>query len=241
MGKGDKLQIKTRSQTCRISPFPLSSFVIRKKKGCEKSFERKYWDEASCSVCMEVPHNAVLLLCSSHDKGCRPFMCATSCRHSNCLEQYKKAYMKADSSQNVTRSHGSFDDSNFTSALNYTYGKTEVSNLLCPLCRGKVKGWTVVKPARKYLNAKKRTCMQDNCLFQGSYKELKKHVRAEHPRACPRDVDPVLTEKWKKLENDRALDDVFSTIRSTMPGAIIMGDYVIERTNRRFPRAMWMT
>lgn len=229
MAKGNKLQIKTRSQTRRISPFSLSSFVIHKKKGSEKSSEKKYWEEASCSVCMEVPHNGVLLLCSSHDKGCRPFMCATSCRHSNCLEQYKKAYMKVNSTQNgAGGSRGSFSDSNL--------------NLLCPLCRGQVKGWTVVEPARKYFNAKKRTCMEDNCSFRGSYKALKKHVKTKHPCARPRKVDPVLAEKWKKLENDRELDDVFSTIRSTMPGAIIMGDYVIERPNsHRLPRGMWMT
>ncbi|GFQ02422.1 hypothetical protein PHJA_002386100 [Phtheirospermum japonicum] len=142
---------------------------------------------------MEYPHNAVLLLCSSYEKGCRPYMCATSHRYSNCLEQYKKAH----------------------------YG------LLCPLCRGQVKGWTVVDPARKYLNSKKRSCMQDNCSFLGNYKDLRKHVKSEHPLARPRDVDPTRAEMWKKLENERELDDVFSTIRSTMPGAVVMGDYVI--------------
>lgn len=58
--------------------------------------------------------------------------------------------------------------------------------------------------------------------------KLRKHVRREHPSARPLEVDPSLAEKWKKLEHERELNDVFSTIRSAMPGAIVMGDYVID-------------
>eukprot|EP00252_Welwitschia_mirabilis_P001706 TRINITY_DN1162_c0_g1_i1.p1 TRINITY_DN1162_c0_g1~~TRINITY_DN1162_c0_g1_i1.p1 ORF type:complete len:421 (-),score=80.74 TRINITY_DN1162_c0_g1_i1:313-1575(-) len=50
----------------------------------------KEWDDARCAVCMDHPHNAVLLLCSSYEKGCRPYMCDTSYRHSNCLDQYRR-------------------------------------------------------------------------------------------------------------------------------------------------------
>ncbi|PSR94933.1 Cytosolic carboxypeptidase [Actinidia chinensis var. chinensis] len=50
----------------------------------------KEWDEASCPICMDHPHNAVLLLCTSHDKGCRSYICDTSYRHSNCLDRFKK-------------------------------------------------------------------------------------------------------------------------------------------------------
>ncbi|GJX80862.1 forkhead box protein G1, putative isoform 1 [Tanacetum coccineum] len=184
-----------------------------------KSSEKKEWKDATCSVCMECPHKAVLLLCDSYHKNCRPYMCATSYRYSNCLDQYKKAYTKVNSTQN---------DPNISS---------DTEELLCPLCRGQVKGWTVVKRARKYLNAKKRSCMQDNCLFVGSYKDLRKHVRASHPLARPREVDASLVEKWKKFENDSELNDVISTIYSTMSGAVIEGDYVIEDDNRDNSRA----
>lgn len=54
---------------------------------------RNDWEDVTCSVCMETPHNAVLLRCSSHEKGCRPYMCDTSYRHSNCLDQYCKAHL----------------------------------------------------------------------------------------------------------------------------------------------------
>lgn len=110
--------------------------------------------------------------------------------------------------------------------------KSEVMELAaCPLCRGEVKGWTVVEPAREYLNNKQRSCMQDNCSFLGTYKELQKHVRSDHPCAKPREVDPTLQQKWMRLEHEREREDVISTIRSSMPRSVVFGDYVIDMTN----------
>ncbi|KAL1214697.1 hypothetical protein V5N11_010585 [Cardamine amara subsp. amara] len=174
-----------------------------KEKGHGKALKGKAWKGVTCPVCLEIPHNSVVLLCSSYHKGCRPYMCATGNRFSNCLEQYKKAYAKDE----------------------------KPAELLCPLCRGQVKGWTVVEDARKYLNSKKRACMKENCLFFGSYRQLKKHVKEVHPRAKPRAIDPVLEEKWKKLEVERERSDVISTVMSSTPGAVVFGDYVIEPYN----------
>uniref|UniRef100_A0A7N0V9I8 Uncharacterized protein n=1 Tax=Kalanchoe fedtschenkoi TaxID=63787 RepID=A0A7N0V9I8_KALFE len=188
--------------------------------------EKKLWEAARCSVCMECPHNAVLLLCSSHHKGCRPYMCATSHRFSNCLDQYKKAYTKTTAIQNAQL--GSMGASKSVSDLSDE--KVEVAELSCPLCRGQVKGWTVVESARGYLNSKKRTCMHDKCCFVGNYRRLRKHVKTHHPLAKPRQVDPALEAKWKRFERERERDDVISTVTSSMPGAIVLGDYVIERT-----------
>ncbi|XP_074559654.1 uncharacterized protein LOC141815601 [Curcuma longa] len=199
----------------RSAPYPSPSFhrVIPKKGELKttSTSEKKDWKGATCPVCMEYPHNAVLLLCSSHDKGCRPYMCATSHRYSNCLEQFKKAHAK-------------------TTAMNanWSWKKSEVTELGCPLCRGQVKGWTVVEPAREYLNQKRRSCTQDECTFNGNYKELRKHVRSSHPRAKPQAVDPVHEQKWRNMENQRERADVISTIRSSMPRSVILGDYVIE-------------
>ncbi|CAF2140654.1 hypothetical protein BRARA_B02293 [Brassica rapa] len=159
---------------------------------------KKQWSGTKCSVCLESPHNAVLLLCSSYHKGCRPYMCATSTRFANCLDQYRK-------------SHGS-----------------EQLPLLCPLCRGQVKGWTVVEEARAHFNSKRRTCMQENCSFKGNFKKLKKHMTEKHPHACPRAIDPALETQWKRLERERDRRDVISTIMSSTPGAVVLGDYVIE-------------
>lgn len=227
MAKGTRGRRRIFSRQCRPTPYPLASCNPKK---CSKTLEKKDWIDATCSVCMEYPHNAVLLLCSSHDKGCRPYMCGTSVRYSNCLDQYKKANAKVTSPlQNQPSSHGPEDDLNVGPVEN-----CEVTLLACPLCRGQVKGWTVVEPAREYLNAKNRSCTQDNCPFAGTYKELRKHVRADHPCARPREVDPALEQKWRRLERELERDDVVSTIRSSMPGAVVFGDYVLEGSHYEF-------
>ncbi|KAG0485430.1 hypothetical protein HPP92_009298 [Vanilla planifolia] len=211
----------------RASPYPVSrSYCWESPEKCnlKRKFlmERKEWEEATCSVCMEFPHNAVLLLCSSHDKGCRPYMCGTSYRHSNCLDQFKTAYTKVRRSQSSSMVEGP--------GLSFCRS-SEALELACPLCRGQVKGWTVVEPARKFLNKKKRSCMQDDCSFVGTYKELKRHVKYEHPLAKPWQIDPELEEKWRTLELEREREDVISTIRSSMPRSVLYGDYVIEMTS----------
>ncbi|KAL8478595.1 hypothetical protein ACS0TY_030469 [Phlomoides rotata] len=226
MAKGTRGRRGIASRQCRPSPYPLPS--CNEEGGMQQTIcskvIKKDWEGATCSVCMECPHNAVLLLCSSHEKGCRPYMCGTSFRYSNCLDQYKKAYTKAASSQSRP-AHDSFD-----TQVNgpFSAQSVEKTELACPLCRGQVKGWTVVEPAREHLNATKRNCMQDNCAFIGTYKEVRKHVKAEHPSARPRKVDPTLEQKWRRLEQEREREDVMSTVRSSMPGAVFFGDYVIE-------------
>ncbi|KAH0897288.1 hypothetical protein HID58_046856 [Brassica napus] len=109
--------------------------------------------------------------------------------------------------------------------------KSELGNLTCPLCRGQVKGWTIVQPARDFLNLKQRICMQGNCVFAGSFRELRKHMKTDHPCAKPREVDPDVELNWRRLEIEQDRADVISTIRSMMPGATVFGDYVIETNN----------
>ncbi|XP_010539627.1 PREDICTED: uncharacterized protein LOC104813642 [Tarenaya hassleriana] len=207
MGKTNKENHKAKTST----PHPLLSCCkkVGKKRDSEKEdtkdSSQKEWTGSTCPICLERPHNAVLLLCSSYHKGCRPYMCATGSRFSNCLEQYKKTYSKEEN--------------------------TARPELCCPLCRGQVKGWTVVENARQYFNSKKRACMQESCSFVGSFRKLKKHMKEKHPHSCPRAVDPALEAKWKKLENERDRRDTISTIMSSTPGAIVFGDYVIEPYN----------
>ncbi|KAK1560337.1 hypothetical protein Q3G72_025467 [Acer saccharum] len=231
MAKGGKGRRRIASRRYRSTPYSLPTWNhsisedLYPKK-CSKALDKKDWEDATCSVCMECPHNAVLLLCSSHDKGCRPYMCGTSFRYSNCLDQYKKAYTKVISSNH--EGNGSADNPIVVSDSGLPVEKCDAMELACPLCRGQVKGWTVVEPARDYLNAKQRSCMQDDCSFVGTYKELRKHMKVDHPTARPREVDPSVEQKWRRLEREREHDDVISTIRSTMPGAMVLGDYVIE-------------
>ncbi|XP_010247975.1 PREDICTED: uncharacterized protein LOC104590905 [Nelumbo nucifera] len=227
------------SRQYRSTPYPLPSChgKVMEKEINQKnsnSLEKNDWEDATCSVCLEYPHNAVLLLYSSHDKGCRPYMCGTSYRYSNCLDQFKKAYTKVKSFLHGQTWQGSANNSTISSGSSWPNEKCEVVELTCPLYRGQVKGWTVVEAARDCLNNKKRSCMQDDCSFIGTYKELRKHVRAEHPSARPRELDPILEQKWRRLERERERDDVISTIRSSIPRAMVLGDYVIEGNHYGF-------
>ncbi|XP_031278303.1 uncharacterized protein LOC116136771 [Pistacia vera] len=262
----------------------------------------KELDEVSCPICMDHPHNAVLLLCSSHEKGCRSFVCDTSYRHSNCLDRFKKL---RESSSSVTLPHSSpinsynasntydvnlalrthFIESNGNHNPNGSNGSPvgfseqpgennienvgrhleiqgegnlnlemgdsvslrerieleEVDvdsslesslNLTCPMCRGAIQGWEVVEEARKYLNLKKRSCSRESCSFVGNYQELRRHARRVHPTTRPSDTDPSRERAWRRLEHQREYGDIVSAIRSSMPGAVVVGDYVIENGER---------
>ncbi|KAL8098084.1 uncharacterized protein LOC141683873 [Apium graveolens] len=239
MAKGIRGRRRIALRQFRATPYPISSCkrdvsnCSSEKKCTNGTDQMKNWEDVTCSVCMEYPHNAVLLLCSSYDKGCRAYMCGTSCRYSNCLDQYKKAYMKVTSHNQNQSLHGATDSNSFLSPPVHSgpvVNHGEVAELVCPLCRGQVKGWTIVEVAREYLNGKKRTCMEDMCSYIGTYKELRKHVKSEHPSARPREVDPVHEKKWRRLEREREREDVISTVTSLVPGSVVFGDYVIERT-----------
>ncbi|XVE72795.1 hypothetical protein DITRI_Ditri11bG0067400 [Diplodiscus trichospermus] len=258
----------------------------------------KELDEVSCPICMDHPHNAVRLLCSSHEKGCRSYICDTSYRHSNCLDRFKKLRanssnssvlphpiptnpqnsntpdvnlaLRTDSiegngSQNLNETNsraggsevniqepsrhldaqgegiieiGDFDsyrggaESEEVDAENISESK---SSLKCPLCRGNILGWEVVEDARKYLNLKKRTCSRESCSYSGNYQELRRHARRVHPTTRPSDIDPSRERAWRRLEHRREYGDIVSAIRSAMPGALVVGDYVIDSGDRLAP------
>lgn len=275
-----------------------------KRRRCTDSDTRalhKELDEVSCPICMDHPHNAVLLQCSSHEKGCRSYICDTSYRHSNCLDRFKKlrddsrsnstlpnslpinsfsssdtsetslplrAHMlDANENQNVNESNDvtsvvmpaglldsiqdpnrqldlrggnvleTGDSESFHDRLEPEEPDVENSSesglsLKCPLCRGTVLGWDVVEEARKYLNLKKRSCSRESCSFVGNYQELRRHARRVHPTTRPSDVDPSRERAWRCLERQREYGDIVSAIRSAMPGAVVVGDYVIENGDR---------
>ncbi|KAL1190573.1 hypothetical protein V5N11_032853 [Cardamine amara subsp. amara] len=215
----------------------------------------KELDEVSCPVCMDHPHNAVLLLCSSHDKGCRSYICDTSYRHSNCLDRFKKLHSESPNdptpesnlasrennyeSQNEhgTASRSSFHRVGDSESLRRRRVEEEeqaedITNLKCPLCRGSVLGWKVVEEVRTYLDLKNRSCSRESCSFTGNYQDLRRHARRIHPTTRPSDTDPSRERAWRRLENQREYGDIVSAIRSAMPGAVVVGDYVIENGDR---------
>ncbi|KAJ4959497.1 hypothetical protein NE237_026608 [Protea cynaroides] len=294
------------SERSRLSPFPCSSNWSRQsssknplepvedareweeatQSASEKSLQSaddvKEWEDARCPVCMEHPHNAVLLLCSSHDKGCRPYMCDTSYRHSNCLDQFRKAFAEApsttvqDSIPDMMSSEATHRDaqdvmyeqtlnssilpsarhslyaqdvmneqtsnssilpsarhslyaqdvtneqtSNSSVLLSARHSQTE---LLCPLCRGMINGWRVVEAARRFMNAKARSCASETCDFFGTYSDLRTHARLEHPLVRPSVADPERQRDWRNLERQRDLGDVLSTIQSAFVEERIQDD-----------------
>ena len=222
----------------RTSPYPSSSSRVRRsapKTSLEPEENVKEWEEARCPVCMEHPHNAVLLICSSHEKGCRPYMCNTSYRHSNCLDQFCKSFTETSSltpqvepqlesqisstnSSHVQSSEANTDDTQEERSEGFvtTQPLDEVKpRLVCPLCRGQIKEWKVVDAARHFMNEKSRSCACETCSFSGTYTDLRKHARLEHPLVRPSAVDPERQRNWRRLERQRDLGDLLSTLQTS--------------------------
>ncbi|KAG8495635.1 hypothetical protein CXB51_013559 [Gossypium anomalum] len=226
------------SDRCRRSPF--SCHQSSPKFPSETEENLKEWEDARCPVCMEHPHNAILLVCSSHEKGCRPYMCDTSYRHSNCFDQFRKSFSDTSATTPEDPQQGAqLVTTNLSSVVNATSESTVselreerteegpsnpsivscenqvLQKLVCPLCRGEVKDWVVVEPARHFMNAKSRSCSSETCNFTGSYKDLRKHARLEHPSARPSEADPERQRNWRRLERQRDLGDLLSTLQSS--------------------------
>ncbi|KAM0941965.1 putative transcription factor C2H2 family [Dioscorea sansibarensis] len=220
----------------------------------------KEWDEVSCSICMDHPHNAVLLICSSHEKGCQSYICDTSYRHSNCLDRFKQSRvnLQDNTSHPEFSVNGNVDEQRFDQGNNglpvvlennndiheqsglaeaqtderisreESGEQVKPDNLKCPLCRGTVMGWIIVKEARQYMDLKSRSCSRESCTFSGNYRELRRHARRVHPTTRPAEVDPSRQRAWRRMEHQREYGDIISAIRSAMPGAIVFGDYVLD-------------
>ncbi|KHN17900.1 uncharacterized protein LOC114382253 [Glycine soja] len=243
-------------ESSRASPYPSSSSCVGRSALKESEENVKEWEEARCPVCMEHPHNAVLLICSSHEKGCRPYMCNTSYRHSNCLDQFCKSF--ADTSSTIPQVESQISDTvesridvpedrnegtvrsridvpedrnegTVQSRIDAPEDRSEdlvtmqtlscendaKSKLVCPLCRGQIKEWKVVEAARHFMNEKSRSCSCETCNFSGTYPDLRKHARLEHPLERPSAVDPERQRSWRRLERQRDLGDLLSTLQTS--------------------------
>ncbi|KAG6468014.1 hypothetical protein ZIOFF_072580 [Zingiber officinale] len=157
-----------------------------------------------CPICLETPHNAVLLNCSSYDKGCRPFMCNTDSSLSNCFDQYQRA--KGFSAATMVPSTASEVSS--SSSQNFQVIPLNFDGLTCPFCRGDVTGFSVVDNVRAYLDMKKRSCQEMDCGYVGNYVELQQHARQEHPNSRPSEVDPERQRAWEIFQQS-VRDSIF--------------------------------
>ena len=172
------------------------------------------WDDLVCPICLDSPHNGVLLQCSSYDNGCRAFVCNTDHLHSNCLDRFITAY--------GTDPPPPPPDEPRSKVLE------ESCKPLCPLCRGEVTGWVIVEEARLRLDEKQRCCEEERCRFTGTYTELRKHAQSEHPDSRPSKIDPARKLDWENFQQSSEIIDVLSTIHSEVPRGVVLGDYVIE-------------
>ncbi|KAJ4880594.1 hypothetical protein Rs2_37649 [Raphanus sativus] len=174
------------------------------------------WDDLVCPICLDSPHNGVLLQCSSHDNGCRAFVCNTDHLHSNCLDRFITACGTTNPPPPPS------DEPPWSKFLE------ESCKPLCPLCRGEVTGWVVVEEARALLDEKQRCCEEERCRFTGTYSELREHARSEHPDSRPSKIDPARKLDWENFQQSSEIIDVLSTIHSEVPRGVVLGDYVIE-------------
>lgn len=233
-------RVRSPSADCnRLHPYSSNSKNIELHKPMNllgSVDEMKEWEEARCSICMETPHNCVLLKCSSHEKGCHPYMCNTSYRHSNCLDQFCKSFASHLSSEvleeipvtsRVSHSREVQSEPQLTSRVSHSRelqsepqrsspcGSELQPKLICPLCRGEIYGYMVLEPARRYMNSKPRSCSSETCEFQGTYPELRKHARSEHPSVRPSEVDPSRQCDWLRMEQERGLEDLLSSMHAS--------------------------
>lgn len=180
------------------------------------------WEDVLCPICLDFPHNCVLLQCSSYEKGCRSFVCDTDQLQSNCLDRFRVAHGMLSGSQSPSMSDA-------TLVRNTNIVNTETTGKpACPLCRGEVTGWVVVEKARVNLDEKKRRCEDEQCAFTGTYLELRQHAQLEHPHAHPSKIDPARQLDWENFQQSSEIVDVLSTIHSEVPRGVVLGDYVIE-------------
>ncbi|GAB2285853.1 hypothetical protein Dimus_020292 [Dionaea muscipula] len=194
----------------------------RKTSDLEDVHLNMSWEGVTCSICLDYPHNGVLLQCSSYGKGCRPFICNTDHLHSNCLERFKTAYGLPVGLKSPSISEADSAVHTELVALESNCKPT------CPLCRGDVNGWVIIEEARLYLDLKTRCCEVERCAFVGTYMELQKHSQLEHPNSHPSRIDPSRKLDWENFQQSSEIIDVLSTIHSETPRGVVLGDYVIE-------------
>ncbi|CAI0389597.1 unnamed protein product [Linum tenue] len=226
----DRRDRSTSFDRYRTSPYSSSSKrpkLSSPKVSSSKPDENiKEFEDARCPVCMEHPHNAILLICSSHDKGCRPYMCDTSYRHSNCFDQFRKSFEQQPSASPPEEAsiRGSTEVvvNSESATVSSSAGTGSIScdnkvppELMCPLCRGHIKTWVVLEPARSFMNSKSRSCASEACEFSGTYSDLRKHARHEHPLVRPSEADPERQRNWRRLERQRDMGDLLSTLQSS--------------------------
>ena len=145
-------------------------------------------------------------------------MCNTSYRHSNCHDQFRKSSVSSPFTEMLQEIPSVSNRIREELQLLEQRGHYECElqpKLCCPLCRGEIYGWTVVKPAREFMNSKLWSCSLETCDFIGNYSELRKHARSDHPFIQPSKVDPQRQRDWTNFEYERDVEDMVTLLALT--------------------------
>lgn len=73
-----------------------------------------------------------------------------------------------------------------------------------------------MEAARGFMNGKTRSCASETCEFSGTYPDLRKHARLDHPLVRPSEADPDRQRDWRRLERQRDMGDLLSTLQSSI-------------------------
>ncbi|CAI9114026.1 OLC1v1014643C2 [Oldenlandia corymbosa var. corymbosa] len=134
------------------------------------------WEEIKCFICLEQPHNAVLLICTRHQKGCHPYICNTSDRLSNCLNQFQNLFSQESSPSSSSDISQLLDDHN-DGGDDHHHNRPGVDLARCSLCGGDILGCVAVEAdKRKLMDSTRRVCSAEWCPFVGDYDELRNDV-----------------------------------------------------------------
>lgn len=211
--------------------------VVRRPSSIDQDikFDQSWVEDVACPICLDSPHNAVLLRCASYEKGCRPFICDTDQTRSNCLERFRGAHglplpvpVPVPVPANARASSRTVAPLNSIHTITISSSNANNNRPACPLCRGDVMGWFVIGEARSHLNQKRRCCEESRCSYVGSFHELQRHTQQKHPDSRPSAIDPARRADWENLQRSSDVVDVLSTIHAQVPNGVVLGDYVIE-------------
>lgn len=205
--------------------------VVRRPSSIDQDikFDQSWVEDVACPICLDSPHNAVLLRCASYEKGCRPFICDTDQTRSNCLERFRGAHgLPVPVPANARASSRTVSPLNSIHTITISSSNANNNRPACPLCRGDVMGWLVIGEARSHLNQKRRCCEESRCSYVGSFHELQRHTQQKHPDSRPSAIDPARRADWENLQRSSDVVDVLSTIHAQVPNGVVLGDYVIE-------------
>ncbi|KAG2319478.1 hypothetical protein Bca52824_012691 [Brassica carinata] len=158
------------------------------------------WEDLVCPICLDSPHNGVLLQCSSHDNGCRAFVCNTDHLHSNCLDR-------------------------FITACGTT---TDPPPSEPP--RSKRRSYWMASCGRSTCHSRRETTLLRGRTVQvhGYLHGAPASTQSEHPDSRPSKIDPARKLDWENFQQSSEIIDVLSTIHSEVPRGVVLGDYVIE-------------